>query len=102
VRRRGKLDANHAEIVRALRQAGASVLSLANMGCGCPDLLVGKDGKNWIMEIKDPMRKPSERRLTEAENEFHAAWRGQICVVETIDEALETIRPEAPYPSCAE
>jgi Holliday junction resolvase len=88
MRRRGKVDANQAEIVRALRQAGASVVSLANLGFGCPDLLVGKNGTNWLMEIKDGRGKPSERKLTPDETFFHAAWRGQICVVETVAEAL--------------
>jgi hypothetical protein len=88
VRQRGKVDANQIEIVMALRKCGASVLSLSNLGFGCPDLLVGKDGRNWLMEIKDGSRKPSERRLTTDERFFHAAWRGQICVVETVEEAL--------------
>lgn len=41
MRKYGRTDSNHAEIAAALRKAGASVVSLASVGNGCPDLLVG-------------------------------------------------------------
>ncbi len=91
MRRNGRIDANQPFITKALRDAGASVLVLSNMGHGCPDLLVGKDNRNWLMEIKDPSRKPSERRLTEDEQVFHVLWRGHVCVVETVEDALNWI-----------
>jgi hypothetical protein len=40
VRRAAKVDANHGEIVKALRSAGCGVLDLSAVGNGCPDLLV--------------------------------------------------------------
>ena|ERR1017187_2159849 len=88
MRRRAKIDANQPEIVRALRENGCTVQSLAPMGHGCPDLLVGKDGRNFLLEIKDPNQKPSQRRLTDDEKAWHCAWLGQIAVVETVEEAL--------------
>jgi hypothetical protein len=91
VRRNGRIDANQPLIVKALRDVGASVLILSNVGQGCPDLAVGKDGRNWLMEVKDPTRKPSERKLTDDERTFHVLWRGQVCVVETVEEALKVI-----------
>ncbi len=91
MRLRGKLDRNQAEIVRALRQAGASVLSLADHGEGCPDLLVGLRGMNLLLEIKDPMQPPSKRRLTEDEKTFHASWSGHIEIVESVEEALNLL-----------
>jgi hypothetical protein len=91
MRRRARIDANQPLIVKALREAGASVLSLSPMGSGCPDLLVGFGGRNFLMEIKDPTKKPSQRELTDDEKEFMRAWLGQVTVVETADEALEFI-----------
>jgi Holliday junction resolvase len=91
MRRAAKVDANHSTIVKALRDVGATVLSLASMGHGCPDLVIGKDGKNWLVEVKDPMQKPSQRKLTDDERTFHALWRGQVCVIETVEEALRLI-----------
>lgn len=91
MRHRGKVDANQSEIVRALRQAGCSVLSISNMGNGCPDLLVGRGGRNYLMEIKDPTRKPSEQKLTDDETTFHLAWNGQVAVVKTVEQALAVV-----------
>ena len=48
----GKVDANQAEIVKALRQVGMSVLSLAPMGKGCPDLLVADDDSYFLIEVQ--------------------------------------------------
>src|SRR5580700_7594734 len=51
MRHRPRIDANHVEIVKALRQAGASVQSLAGVGKGCPDLLVARAGQMWLIEV---------------------------------------------------
>ena len=53
----GRRDANQAEIVKALESVGASVLDLADVGRGCPDLLVGYAGREWLIEVKMPTGK---------------------------------------------
>lgn len=70
---------------------GVSVQSLAGVGCGCPDIAVGFAGKNYLFEIKDPDKAPSDRALTDAEKKFHRFWRGQIAVVETVDDAIRIL-----------
>ena len=45
-----KVDLNQTEIVQALRQAGATVQSLAAVGKGVPDLLVCFRNKLYLME----------------------------------------------------
>jgi len=102
MRKRAKVDGNHAEIVAAWRKAGASVLSLAPLGNGAPDALVCCFKECWacdapiqtylLVEIKDGSRKLSEQRLTEDEAEFHKNWPGKIHVIHSIDEALELIK----------
>lgn len=92
MRRRARTDSNHAEIVEALRRAGCTVQSLAAIGDGTPDLLVGYDGRNLLVEVKDGAKSPSRRRLTPDERTWHAAWAGQVAVASTIDEALAVIR----------
>jgi hypothetical protein len=87
-----RVDANQRAIVVALRDIGASVQSLATVGNGCPDILVGRDGQNWLFEIKDPTKPPSGRRLTAKEDAWHCGWRGQVAIVETADDALCIIR----------
>lgn len=83
----GKRDANHAEIVQALKTVGCSVLDLADVGHGCPDLLVGYAGRNWLMEVKDG----DNKALTPDESRFALLWRGQRATVRTVDEALAII-----------
>jgi hypothetical protein len=90
VRRAAKVDANHAEIVDALRLIGVSVLSTASLGKGVPDLVVS-DGptRTLLIEIKDGEKSPSKRKLTEDQEKFAAAWRGQIAKVESVADALK-------------
>ena len=82
----GKLDANQHEIVDALRNIGADVLSLAPMGNGCPDLLVHFRGVTMLMEVKSATGK-----LTPDEVEFIENWRGQVHIVRSVDDALRMI-----------
>lgn len=92
VRRAAKTDRNHRDIVTALRMAGWSVQSLAGLAGGVPDVLAGKGGVNVLIEIKDGQRPPSDRRLTPDQRDWHAAWRGQVIVVESVEQALEAVR----------
>ncbi|MCU4576111.1 hypothetical protein ACMHYC_10865 [Acinetobacter courvalinii] len=91
MRRAAKIDANQTEIVKALRQVGASVQSLASTGKGCPDLLVGFRGVNWLLEIKDGQKVKSARKLTPDQIEWHESWCGQVHVIEDIDQAIKLI-----------
>lgn len=77
MRLRGKVDSNQAEIVKALRKAGCSVQSLANLGGGVPDLLIGFRGRNILAEVKDARKPPSARKLTPAEKKWIEAWQGE-------------------------
>ena len=91
MRRNAKVDANQREIVAALRRAGASVQSLAPVGKGVPDLLVGFRGRNVLLEVKDGQKPPSARKLTDDEQVWQWGWKGQVLTVESVDEALDAI-----------
>ncbi len=91
MRLKARTDANHSEVVKALRDAGCSVQSLAATGRGVPDLLVGIAGKNLLMEVKDGAKAPSARKLTPDESQWHDNWTGQVAVVNSIDEALKLV-----------
>ena len=83
-----RADANQAEIVKALRDIGATVQHLHTLGHGCPDLLVGIRGINLLLEVKDGGKPQSRRSLTDDEREWHEAWRGQVCIVNSVDQAV--------------
>jgi len=82
----GKRDGNQAEIVEALRKVGASVLDLADVGRGCPDLLVGYAGREWLVEVKTP-----NGELTPDQKAFIQVWHGAVHVIRNVDEALAVI-----------
>lgn len=82
-----KVDANQAEIVEALRKAGASVQPIHVVGQGVPDLLVGWHGKTYLFEVK-----AKGGKLTKDELTWLANWRGQAVTVHSVDEALEVLR----------
>lgn len=86
-----RVDANHVMIVKALRDVGASVQSLADIGKGCPDLLVARGDRLWLMEVKDGSLPPSRRRLTEDEANWHAMWRSKVYIVESVEDALKAV-----------
>ena len=86
-----RVDANQPEIVEALRAVGCTVQHLHTVGKGCPDLLVGRAGRNFLLEIKDGNKPPSKRKLTADEKEWHQTWTGQVIVVNSVDEALEAV-----------
>jgi len=92
MRRAARVDRNHAEIVAALRAVGATVQSLAAIGAGVPDLLVGFRRQTYLIEVKDGTKKPSERELTTDQIAWHLEWNGGPCsVVNNVDEALAFI-----------
>ena len=87
-----RVDANQAVIVAALRKLGATVLHLHQLGKGAPDLAVGYEGRNYFLELKDGSKPPSARKLTPDEAKFHAEWRGQVAVIESVDEAIAFVQ----------
>lgn len=91
MRRQAKADNNQREIVKAFRDAGCSVQHLHTIGQGCPDVLVGKNGLNFLIEIKDGNKIPSQKKLTKDESEWHEKWRGQVCIVESVSDVIALI-----------
>lgn len=85
--RHSRTDANQTKIVAALRKAGATVVFLSDVGGGCPDLLVGYAGANWLLEVKTSDASP----LTPAQQEFRATWRGNCHIVWDPEQALRVI-----------
>jgi hypothetical protein len=94
MRKYGRTDANQREIVEACIALGASVCSLSNIGNGCPDLVVGYHGINYLLEVKDGCKPPSARKLTPDEAQFISLWRGKIHVVTCVGDVLALLIEE--------
>lgn len=96
VRRWGKPDANQAEIVEALRGIPeCSVLLLSAVGKGCPDLLVGYRGFNFLFEIKNPAHEKVGGAAMEEtrarQQKFRDSWKGQSRRVTGLKEIIDYI-----------
>ena len=81
-------DANQAEIVSALRAAGAVVVWVKGVvQPGIPDLLVGFKGRTYLLEVKGP-----RGRLKPEQVKFREDWTGDVAVtVTTVAEALAVV-----------
>ena len=83
-----RIDTNHKEIVKALREAGATVVSLASMKHGCPDLMVGYQNETILMEVK----KDKKAKFTPDQIEFMGKWRGgPISRVDSVEAAIRAL-----------
>jgi Holliday junction resolvase len=66
-----RTDKRHADCVKALRALGCSVVSLAAVGRGCPDLILGFARRTYLIELKTDNAKPRKNQI-----DWHSAWRG--------------------------
>lgn len=86
-----KTDANHARIMKVLRDAGAEVTSLHKVGQGVPDLLVSFWGKWFLMEVKDPAKAPSARKLKKSQEDWIGKQKAEVHIVTTDQSALDAL-----------
>lgn len=97
VRRAARVDPNQGAIVEGLRAHGFSVQTLAAVGGGVPDLLVGAPRVNVLLEVKSPPgpaggTSRDGQRLSKDQERWHGQWMGPVYVVTSIYEALEAMR----------
>ena len=87
MRRAAKIDGNQTELVEAFRTLGCSVLSLAAVGKGVPDLLVAFHGITWLVEVKMPKGRETEYQIEFAEN-----WEGCRAIVRDVAGVATTVQ----------
>ena len=97
-RRAAHIDDNQPAIVTALVEAGCTVQSLAGVGCGCPDLLVGFKGVNVLLEVKNLEGLDGKVKrgagITPDQLKWHRWYTGQVAVVHGPQEALDVVAAE--------
>jgi Holliday junction resolvase len=77
-----RADNNQNKIVDYLRQTGRSVVILSQVGGGCPDLLVGDRGINYLFEVKS-----KKGKLSKSQKKFALYWNGMYpCVVRSVED----------------
>ena len=82
----GRVDKNQQQIVSALRKLGCSVAITSDVGVGFPDLVIGLNGVNFMVELKSEGGK-----LRESQVKFHKKWQGQIATCWNLEEVLKVI-----------
>lgn len=78
-----KVDQNQMELIDAFRRFGFTVLSLAGVGFGVPDLLVARGQQSCLVEIKF-----EKGKLRASQENFAKAWNGRIEVARTVDDVV--------------
>jgi len=91
-RRAAKVDANQAQVIEALRAAGARVWVLRQP----VDLLIGFRGQTMLMEVKNPNSARGKAEMKKGGNknqvEFKARWLGgTVATVDGPEAALRAI-----------
>jgi len=87
-RRHGRVDQNQEAIVTTARQMGASVYSLADVGDGVPDLLIGIFGITEVWEVKNGI----QGELTDDQVIFHNTFKGCAQIIRSEAEAIRRIQ----------
>jgi hypothetical protein len=84
-----RVDANQQAIVEEFRGYGATVFIVSMLGNGFPDIVVGYRGKNYLFELKDGDKPPSQQKLTAPEKAFFQKWGGQVSVIKSLEEVRQ-------------
>lgn len=82
-----RVDLKQKEIIDALRKAGRSVQPIHTIGKGCPDLLVGYQGVNYLIEVKS-----AGGKLTEDQINFIKSWKGNLVIARSAEEAIQVTK----------
>ena len=92
MRQAAKIDSNQKAIVKSLRGIpGVTVEITSMMGKGFVDIIVGYKGVNYLVELKDGNKPPSQRKLTPDEDIWHSKWTGQKAVCNSFEEVFKII-----------
>jgi hypothetical protein len=84
-----RVDANQAEIVKVFKDLGCSVFNTSRVGGGFPDILVGKNHKTVLVEIKSS----DKASTTTAQDLFMMTWKGSTVVrINDIDGAIRLVK----------
>lgn len=84
-----KVDANHSIIVKTLRDLGCSVFDTSRVAGGFPDIVVGRNGKTVLVEIKSD----EKAKFTPAQELFMLNWKGSaVSRIDSVDAAIRLVK----------
>lgn len=84
-------DANHTKVVGWYGDLGIGVVDLADVGKGCPDIMVHAFGLSDLVEIKI-----EDGKLKDSQEEFMKTWKGaKIFIVRNMGDVVDHVRDMA-------
>ena len=84
-----RVDANHSLIVKTLRDLGCSVFDTSRIAGGFPDLVVGKNSKTALVEIKSG----EKAKFTAAQQAFMLNWQGStVARIHDVEGAINLVK----------
>jgi len=84
-----RVDSNHSDIVKTLRDLGCSVFDTSRVAGGFPDLVVGRNNKTVLVEVKADKKS----KFTPAQEMFMMNWRGSTVVrIDSVDSAIRLVK----------
>jgi hypothetical protein len=88
-----KKDKNHHRVTNVLHRLGCTVTDLAEVGRGVPDVLVGVNGENVLVEIKNPLTQYGRRGLNKRQQGFAQRWRGgPVHIIRNEDDCIALVQ----------
>ena len=87
-----RVDANHSEIVDALRATGWAVKDTSRVGEGFPDLVIEKNLLVLLAEVKVPEAAGKKGEYTKGQKKFYQEWRGPVFTLRSVDDVVELNR----------
>ena len=83
-----RVDVNHSLIVKTLRELGCSVFDTSRVAGGFPDLVVGRNGKTVLVEIKAD----EKAKFTPAQEAFMLNWNGStVSRIDSVEAAIRLV-----------
>jgi hypothetical protein len=89
VYRKRATDHNQSEIAKALQLCGYEVVDLSSQGCGCPDLLIHRQGRTSFVEVKNLAGRG--RRFTPDQIAFHKRTTIPVFVLTSVNDVESLI-----------
>lgn len=91
MRRAAKIDNIQPQIVQTFELAGFSVLLLAGVGKGCPDLLIANAwNRTALIEVKSGNAR-TKKSTKKRQDDFRSRWKGNVFTVRNVDDAVQVI-----------
>lgn len=87
-----KKDANHNDITKALEKSGCAVVDVSKLGGGFPDLIVCRQRKTYLVEIKNTKTSYGKRGPNKNQKAWADGWPEKVFILKNLDDVEKFVR----------